>query len=397
MPFTIAQRPIGVEHPVYIIAEIGVNHDGSPERANELVRLANEAGADAVKFQLFEADRLMSSAAKLAAYQKAAGEADPIAMLRRLELTIDQMAPCVTLAHELGLHAIVSVFSVELVSEAERLPWDAYKTASPDIINKPLLNALAATGKPLIVSTGASTLDEVNRMLGWMKPMYDRLAVLQCVSAYPTEEGRSEIGGIRAIVDVFDGPVGYSDHTQGEGAGPHAVAWGACILEKHLTYDRNAKGPDHSASLTPVMFRNYVAASKRAQGTWEHRAELRDPAKIAAARNAIRAIPDEENAERAEAREFLWRSKLLAPAVVGELVKRVLPIEQDVRTVSRQSLTTTRDLPGGHTLTCADLTIKRPGTGIPPYELETTLNRTLARAVVADSPLSPDDLEQMRS
>jgi len=138
--------------PPYIIAEIGVNHDGSADRALELVDAAAWAGADAVKLQLFRADLLMSRAARLAEYQRAAGEADPIDMLRRLELSFDEMERIGARAHENGLHAIVSVFSVELVPEAERLPWDAYKTASPDIIHKPLLDALAATRRPLIVS-----------------------------------------------------------------------------------------------------------------------------------------------------------------------------------------------------------------------------------------------------
>ena len=153
----IGDRSIGREHSPYIIAEIGVNHDGSCECAQELVRAAAKAGADAAKFQYFETDRLMSNAAKLAAYQRAAGESDPISMLRRLELPIEDLAKCVTLAHELGIHAIVTVFSTELVRSADLLAWDAYKTASPDLIHKPLLLALSATGKPMILSTGSAS------------------------------------------------------------------------------------------------------------------------------------------------------------------------------------------------------------------------------------------------
>jgi len=348
----ISNRPIGIAHPVYVIAEIGVNHDGCPERALELTRLAAASGADAVKFQLFEADRLMSRSAKLAAYQKAAGETDPIEMLRRLELTIEQMAPCVMLAHERGIHAIVSVFSVELVEVAERLPWDAYKTASPDIVNKPLLDALAATGKPLIVSTGASTLDEVKRCVGWMRAMHERLALLQCVSSYPTPVEFAAYSGITALRAAYSGPVGYSDHVDSEESGGHAVTFGAEILEKHFTYSRRAHGPDHGASLEPARFLHY------------------------------RQLADLAHASREET----------ASRVQHSSVKEVLHIEQDVRTVSRQSLTTTRNLHAGQTLTRADLTIKRPGSGIPPYELDDTLTRTLARYVPADTPLTPDDL-----
>jgi sialic acid synthase SpsE len=364
----IGTRQIGSDHPPYIIAEIGVNHDGSPVRALELVRLAAGAGADAVKFQLFEADRLMSRAAKLAAYQKAAGESDPIEMLRRLELSIDDLAPCVALAHELSIHAIVSVFSVELVPIAERLAWDAYKTASPDIINKPLLNALAATGKPLIVSTGASTLEEVERAVEWLRPIHARMALLQCVSCYPTPIEHVAFGGIAALAEIFSGVVGYSDHTDGTSTGMDAVLAGARILEKHFTYSRSATGPDHAASLEPTDFKVYVLNAK-------HGPELA-------------SIPPEF------VPEFLREAMKLALAPMAPVLaeKRVLPIEQDVRAVSRQSLTTARSLPAGHTIARGDLTIKRPGTGIPPFEFDAVIGKRTSRTLEADMPLLVGDL-----
>src|SRR5262249_21687076 len=154
------------------------------DRALELVRVASECGADAIKLQLFRTDLLMSRAAKLAAYQQAAGETDPVSMLRRLEFPPEHMKRVVSLAHSLTLHAIVTVFSLELIESAQPLPFDAYNTASPDLVNRPLLDALAATGKPLIVSTGASTLQEVGRTLNWLRAIQQRLALLQCVSAY---------------------------------------------------------------------------------------------------------------------------------------------------------------------------------------------------------------------
>lgn len=365
----IGRREIGPGRSPYIIAEAGVNHDGDPARALELVRLAAQAGADAVKFQLFEADRLMSASAKLAAYQRAAGETDPLEMLRRLELTIDDLAPCVSLAHDLGIHAIVSVFSVELVPVAERLPWDAYKTASPDIINKPLLDSLAATGKPLIVSTGASTMDEIERAVGWLTPIQSSLALLQCVSAYPTPSSQAELGGIGALIDRFPGlPIGYSDHTPDEATGLEACLLGACLLEKHFTYATSAPGPDHRASLEPAMFAAYVNTAK-------------------VGLELSRIDPSTVPAELRDAVSLIG-----APSPGIARVKRVLPIEEDVRTVSRQSLTTARDLPAGHALTHEDVTIKRPGTGIPPFELDTIVGRRLARAIEADVTISRDDL-----
>lgn len=354
---SIAGRSVGDDHPVYIIAELGVNHNGSVDRALELVDAAAAAGADAIKLQLFKADMLMSRAAKLAAYQKAAGESDPVQMLKRLELSIEQMAPIVARAHEKGVHAIVTAFSVELVEQAERLPWDAYKTASPDIVHKPLLERLAATGKPLFVSTGASTLDEVRRAVGWLQHARDRthalnLAILQCVSSYPTPMHLAELQGVTALRGVFDGPVGYSDHTPGESAGALAASLGASVLEKHVTLDRSLQGPDHAASLEPEMLARYV-------------------------RNVRTLACDAAELDRARA---------LEP------IKRVLDIEHDVRAVSRQSLTTTRPLSPGHVLSRADLTFKRPGTGLLPFELDRVLGTRVVRVIDADTPLREDDL-----
>lgn len=341
----IAGRQIGAGHAVYIIAELGVNHDGSVERAIDLVDAAADAGADAIKLQLFDADRLMSKAAKLAAYQAAAGEVDPLAMLRRLQLSAEQMGPIVRRARARGVHAIVTVFSVELVADAEALGFDAYKTASPDIIHRPLLEALGATGRPLILSTGAATVDEAARAMVWLRPVRERVAILQCVSSYPTPDDQAELEGIAALRDLA-AAVGYSDHTPSAETGARAVRAGATILEKHFTLDRAAPGPDHAASLEPADFRRYAALVRSARP---------DPGPLRA-------------------------------------VKRVLPIEQDVRAASRQSLVTTRDLPAGHTLARADLTFKRPGTGLPPFLLQEVLGRRLARGVAGDTPLTPPDL-----
>lgn len=373
----IGSRQIGADHPPYIIAELGVNHDGSVDRALKLTDAAAEAGADAIKLQLFKADLLMSKAAKLAAYQKAAGESDPVEMLRRLELSIDQMAPVVERAHARGVHAIVTLFSVELVDDAERLPWDAYKTASPDIVHKPLLDCLAATGKPLIVSTGASTLDEVTRALHWLSGAQDRMAVLQCVSCYPTE--RMELGGIGALKQVFLGPVGYSDHTKGHRTSGWAVAAGACILEKHLTYDQNAAGPDHKASLVPWMLKRYVSESEEGVLARQYYSPAPDFQTFA------KALRVESDPQHRGARDLAYMAR-------GEHVKRVLECEQDVRAVSRQSITTRRSLAAGHVLTRADVTFKRPGTGLLPFELERAVGRTLRNAIDADMPIFEHDL-----
>ena len=370
----IGRQEIGLDQPPYVIAEIGVNHDGSVDRALELVHAAAGAGADAIKLQLFKTDLLMSEASRLASYQEDAGETDPLAMLRRLELSIEQMKPIVSLAYELGIGAIVTVFSVELIEEAEQLNidgqgWSAYKTASPDITNKPLLDALVATGRPLIISTGASTLDEVSRSIQWLEPAHERTAYLQCVSCYPTPADSSALGGIKAINRVFNGPVGYSDHTQEIQTGWMAVACGATLLEKHLTYDTKASGPDHAASLEPDAFRDYCTQAKLRQAKPSNVEQYTPGAPVAAPVDfAMKYVP--------------------------KIEKVVLPIEEDVRVVSRQSLTNVRDMPAGYVLKSTDLTIKRPGTGIEPWRMAEMVGRVMRCQVQADRPLREDDLEE---
>ena len=356
----IANKQIGLTHPPYIIAEIGVNHDGEVARALELTDAAAEAGADAVKLQYFETDRLMSKAAKLAAYQKAAGETDPITMLRRLELTLDEMAQVVERAHARGIHAIVTVFSTELVEPAETVPWDAYKTASPDIVNRPLLETLAATGKPMIVSTGASTLGEVVRAVGWLESAQGRLALLQCVSSYPIHDEWAALRGIRLLADATGLPTGYSDHSR-YGLAGRAVHCGACILEKHITWNRKAWGPDHAASSDPKQFSDYVRAANSV-GSPEWDARVR------------------------------YDGFAVSEIDLGPHDKVVQDCERDVRTVSRQSVVSTRPIPAGTLITREHLTIKRPGTGILAYRLEEVVGRTAAREIEADVPVLDDDL-----
>lgn len=343
----LGNRPIGPEHPPYIIAEIGVNHDGSTQRALELVEAAKQSGADAVKVQYFEASALMSRACRLAAYQAAAGETDPVEMLAGLQLNRDAMAEVVRYAHSLDLHAIVTIFSIEHASLAFDLDWDALKVASPDVTNTPLLAALAAARKPMILSTGAADAGEIARALRLCGEV-----ALHCVSAYPTPEDHAQIAGIPALADLIAALhlsrsvlVGYSDHTHSHDTGALAVVAGACVLEKHLTWSRSAKGPDHAASLDPALFARYV---QRAHRAWS----------------------------------------MLGPRRVI-----VQEIEQDVRTVSRQSITSTRDLTTGETLTREDLTIKRPGTGLLPALLDALPGRKLARDVPADTPLTSADVE----
>ncbi|MFG0273944.1 MAG: N-acetylneuraminate synthase family protein [Phycisphaerales bacterium] len=340
----IGDRQIGPAHAPYVIAEIGVNHDGSVESALELIDAAAAAGADAVKLQVFRAETLMSGGSRLADYQQRAGETDPIEMLRRLELPLEALGDLVRRAHDRSVHAIATVFSVDLVEPATAHAWDAVKTASPDIVHEPLLRALEATGLPLIVSTGAASLDEVERAARWLADARERLAVLQCVSAYPAPADRAALGAIREIAAQTALPVGYSDHTEDVETGAIAVGAGACLLEKHFTHSRAAQGPDHAASLEPEAFARYAALARTAH------------------------------------------------AMLGDGRKAVQDIEREVRTVSRQSLVLLAPVRAGERIDPALLACRRPGTGLAPWRVRDVAGRVAARDIPADRALVEEDL-----
>lgn len=326
----------------FVIAEVGVNHDGDPERALQLVEAAARAGADAVKVQWFRASRLLSRSARLAAYQRDTGETDVQEMLGRLELDAVAMERILERAHECGLAAIATVFSTELVAEATAMNWDFFKTASGDLINRPLLEALGSDGRPLIISTGGSSLEEVRDAIGWIGDV--PLGLLHCVSSYPTPSEHAALAGIDVLAGKYGLPVGYSDHTCGWETGGLAVAAGATMLEKHLTWDVSASGPDHASSLDPGSFERYVAFAR-------------------------------------DARRML-----------GESLKEVLSIEETVREHARQSVAAGRDLRAGVRLTAEDLTTMRPGSGFSPALIPELLGRRLARDVDRGVLIQQDDL-----
>ena len=327
----------------FVIAEIGVNHDGSVARARELVDAARAAGADAAKFQMFDARMLMSLDAVLAVYQRERGARDPRELLQGLQLAPAALGELCDHCVKVGIVPMVTVFSLPLVDEARRQGWRAFKMASPDLVNRPLLEAVASLGRPLVVSTGAATIDEVAQAAHWLE-RFDDVAFLQCVSSYPAPEDHAALGAMRAIARATGRDTGYSDHTPATDTGALAVAAGARILEKHLTYDRGAAGPDHAASLDPAQFAEYVRLARR------------------------------------------------AARMVGGDAKELLAVERDVRAVSRQSLVAARALPAGHLLAAADLEVKRPGTGVAAARFGEVVGRRLARAVEADRVLVEEDL-----
>ena len=328
---------------VCVIAEIGVNHDGSVTRAAELIRAAADTGADAVKFQYFDPRHLLSNQALLADYQKSSAT-DPFAMLDGLRLSLDELCRLRDLSHQHKLLFFVTPFSLPQANALSQLQPDAVKIASPDAVNPPLLQAAASAGSPLIVSTGTCELAELEFVASLLRHHAAGGALLHCVSSYPTPVEHAALGGIAALRERFHLPVGYSDHTTSLLTGAFAVASGACVIEKHLTYDPMAAGPDHAASFSPETFTQYVRHIRKAQ------------------------------------------------AMLGCASKTVSPVEQDVRFVSRQSLCAARDIPAGTTLTAADLTVKRPGTGIPATRFDEVVGRTTSKALRANDLLTDEDL-----
>lgn len=341
----IGSRGIGPGEPTFIIAEIGVNHDGSLQRALELVRLAASCGADAVKFQVFRATQLLNAASVFADYQKAmTADNTPIDMLRRYELETAEVRQVVREIISLRMVPLATPFSPADVDVIESLRLPALKIASPDLVNRPLLQCAAKLRKPMLVSTGAAEMAEVETTVAWLREWDAQFSLLHCVSAYPTPMNQAHLCWIGELAK-FDVPVGYSDHTTETVCGALAVAAGAAVIERHLTYDRAARGPDHAASSDPVQFQRYVRLIR-------------------------------------EAEQFR-----------GIAGKHLLDVEQDIRTVSRQSLVMRRNIEAGEVLREQDLTVQRPGTGVPAAQICNAVGRRVSKAIAAGVLLQWDMLD----
>lgn len=341
----IGNRLVGPAAPVMVIAEIGVNHDGSFDRALQLVEIASACGADAVKLQIFQGKALLHASSGFAGYQKDRVEASsPIEMLRKYELSTEDTRRVVARIRELRMLPLATPFSLDDVKTIVDLDLPAIKIASPDLVNRPLLERAALTRRPLLVSTGAATIDEVEQAVSWLRDWKAQFALLHCVSAYPTANESANLCWIPELAARFAVPIGYSDHTTTVMSGALAVAAGACVLERHLTYDRAARGPDHSASSDPDQFHEYIRLVREAE--------------------LLRGTPG----------------------------KRVLAVEEDVRRVSRQSLVLRRSLAAGEQLAADDLLVQRPGTGIPASMITRAIGRRSARAIAAGTMLQWDML-----
>jgi N,N'-diacetyllegionaminate synthase len=346
--FVLAGRAIEPGRPVFVIAEAGVNHNGDAAMARALIDAAADSGADAVKFQTFRTSALTSRTAPKAAYQieaTGAGESQS-EMLMRLELSTETLRALQAHAAARGIVFFSTPFDEASADTLGALGVPMFKVPSGEITNLPLLRHIAAKGKPIILSTGMSTLDEVAQALAAIGDVADvPVAILHCVSAYPAPVGEVNLRAMDALRDRFGRPVGLSDHTLGLEIALAAVARGAAIVEKHLTLDKNLPGPDHRASLEPV--------------------------EMAAMVRGIRNIE----------------------AALGDGVKRPMPSELDTRRVARKSLVAARALRAGEELVKDAVAVKRPGTGISPAELERALGRRVRRDLAADDVIDWTALE----
>jgi N,N'-diacetyllegionaminate synthase len=343
----IGPKSIGSGEPVFIIAEAGVNHNGDLHRAKKLVDAAAEAGADAVKFQTFRADELVSASAPKARYQKETTGTDEsqLEMIKRLELSADAFQELSTHCESRKILFLSSPFDPQSVDLLENLNILAYKVPSGEINNWPFLEHIASKHKPVILSTGMcylSEVDEAIRVLG--SAGCTELALLHCTSSYPASAASSNLRAMQTLAEAFQIPVGLSDHTLGAEIPLAAVALGGCIIEKHLTLDKSLPGPDHQASMDPIELRSL-----------------------------IRAIRSVESA-------------------MGDGIKRPNASEEDVRNVARRSILTRQAIPQGARITRDMLVFKRPGTGIPPSKLSTVVGRRAAREIPADTLIQFEDL-----
>ncbi len=345
----IAGRRIGPGHPVFIIAEAGVNHNGHMDLAHRLIDAARAARADAVKFQLFDPEELVAAGAGKAPYQRettgAAGS--QLDMLRALALTPAQHAELKQHCEAAGILYLVTPYEEKSLSALDALGVAAYKIGSTDTTNLPFLRQVVRKNKPVILATGMCTLGEVEaawQVFSNANPPVP-LALLHCTTEYPAAPAEANLRAIWTMARAFSCPVGFSDHTAGVGASPWAVAAGACIIEKHFTLDCGLPGPDHGASL--------------------------DPAGLARLVQSVREVE----------------------LALGDGHKRPMPSELANRAHVRKSLVCRAALRAGAVLRPEHVACKRPGTGLDPAWFERVVGRRTTRDLAPDTLLTLADID----
>lgn len=264
---TIGHKIIDPKSSVFIIAEAGVNHNGSLKTAFQLVDRAVEAGADAVKFQQFNSESLVLATTEQAKYQleNLATVSSQLEMLKRLELSIDEAKTLQNYCQTKGILFLTTPFDEVSLQALDQLDLPAYKISSTDLTNIPFLIEIAKKNKPVILSTGMGYLSEVELALEAIYPYNQDVVLLQCHSDYPTEDQDVHLRVLETFKHRFGIIVGFSDHTPGIGASPFAVPMGAKIVEKHFTLDKQMEGPDHAASLSPDELVSFVQSIRQVE------------------------------------------------------------------------------------------------------------------------------------
>ena len=334
----IAGRLIGPEHPCFIIAEAGVNHNGSLELACELVEIAAFAGADAVKFQTFKAENVVTRDAPKAAYQQGSTDEKEthFEMVKRLELSANDHRKLIEYCGRNGIMFLSSPFDEESADLLDQLGVPAFKIPSGEIINTPYLIHIARKTKPMIVSTGMTFLGDVETAVRVIQSEGNQdIVLLHCVSNYPADPAHVNLRAMSTLSHAFNTVVGFSDHTVGVEISIAAVALGANVIEKHFTTNSNLTGPDHKASLEPDQLKEMVTS--------------------------IRTVE----------------------SALGNGRKEPVTSEEETADVFRKSLVAAHALQGGDILRSGMIAIKRPGTGLPPSLLPQVIGRTLRRSLDA--------------
>jgi N-acetylneuraminate synthase len=343
----IARRQVGPNRPCFVIAEAGVNHNGDAKLARQLVDVAVQAAADAVKFQSFKAEGLVTRDAPKAEYQlrKTASTESQYEMLRGFELSDKAHYDLKRYCDEKGILLMSSPFDQERADFLDLLGVAVFKIPSGEITNLPFLTHVARKGKPMIVSTGMASLGEVESAINAIQATGNQnIVLLQCVSNYPANSADVNLRAMHTMATAFDVPVGYSDHTIGIEVALAAVALGACVIEKHFTLDRTLPGPDHRSSL--------------------------EPEELAALVHGIRKVE----------------------SALGHGRKESVENEANIAAVARKSLVAARDIPVGASLTEDLIAIKRPGTGLPPVMREYLVGRKVRVAIPAGALITLDML-----
>ncbi|MDA3790138.1 MAG: N-acetylneuraminate synthase [Desulfobacula sp.] len=337
---------IGRNNPCFIIAEAGVNHNGDIDIAHKLIEAARFSGADAVKFQSFKAESLVTLNSTKADYQlkTTTGDTSQFSMLKKLELSIQDQAQLKKHCEDEGILYLCTPYEQNSADLLESMGVDAYKIASTDTSNVPFLRYLARKGIPVILSTGMSNLGDVEESVNELKihGLDGKIILLQCTAEYPAPLEDINLRAMKTMELAFGCPVGFSDHTSGIVASPWAVAAGACVVEKHFTLSRTMNGPDHSASIEP-----------------EEMAQL------------VKMIRNVELA-------------------LGDGMKRIMPSERNNKSKMQKSLVVTRKISAGQMISPEDLACKRPGTGLLPNWFDKVIGKQAAKNINKDDMITLD-------